>query len=180
MQAENGDFYVGGGTGDGTAPPPRQKPDDDGSFHSPAWQEQYIKSLTQINRPTYEEFKAQEKAREGALAAAAETTEAETKKFRLQLEADRERRLAGGVNRLGVKKGKVGKKDKKKKDKKGKKKKSKKNKDKDGKKSSKKASKKSSRRSSGSSSGSSGSGSSSEEEEDPTEKFRLSGFFNKD
>lgn len=44
--------------------------------------------------------------------------EIETKKFRLQLEADREARLAGGRNRsLGVKKGKVGKKDKKKKDK---------------------------------------------------------------
>ena len=42
------------------------------------------------------------------LAAAAETTEIETKKFRLQLEADREMRLAGGRNqKLGVKKDKV-------------------------------------------------------------------------
>ena len=70
-------------------------------------------------RWTFEEFKAQEKAREGALAAAAESMEADMEQFRKQLEADREKRLAGGRNRsssLGVKKGKVGKKkDKKKK-----------------------------------------------------------------
>ena len=44
--------------------------------------------------------------------------EADMEQFRKQLEADREKRLAGGRNRsssLGVKKGKVGKKDKKKK-----------------------------------------------------------------
>jgi|AntAceMinimDraft_1070359.scaffolds.fasta_scaffold36699_1 hypothetical protein len=60
MRAEDGDFYVGGGAagggdGDGaSAPPPPAwtvKGADDGSFHSPAWQEQYLKSLTEIKRP---------------------------------------------------------------------------------------------------------------------------------
>ena len=54
MRAENGDFYVGSGANDGdnnNVGAPRQKPSDDGSFHSPAWQEHYIKSLTAINRP---------------------------------------------------------------------------------------------------------------------------------
>jgi hypothetical protein len=142
--------------------------------------------LQDFKRPTLEEFKAQEKEREGKLQANAVLLEKESDAFRKQLEADRERRLTGGRNRKdggGVKKGKVSKKDRKKekKSKKSKKKKDKKEK-KDSKKSGKKSSKKSSKRSSSSGSGSSSDDSSDGSEsgdDDPTEKFRLSGFFSK-
>ena len=43
----------------------------DGSFHSPAFQEMYIKSLTEVKRQTWEEFKAEQKAKESAMERAA-------------------------------------------------------------------------------------------------------------
>ena len=173
MQSEGGNFLSlgGGDDGDKRPAPPARTADGgiDASFHSPAWQEQYLKSLTET-RLSYDEFKKREKEREGKLAAAAELAERETLAFRKELERDRKRRLAGG--RLGVKSGKVKKEKKSKKKKERKRKKEKKSK-------SKKS--KSRRRDSGSDSSSdSDSSGSSDDEDDPTEKFRLSGFFNKD
>ena len=175
MQSEGGNFLSLGGGDDGDkrpAPPVRSADGGiDASFHSPAWQEQYLKSLTET-RLSYDEFKKREKEREGKLAAAAELAERETLAFRKELERDRKRRLAGG--RLGVKSGKV-KKEKKSKKKKEKKRKKEKKKEKKSKKS------RSRRRDSGSDSSSdSDSSGSSDDEDDPTEKFRLSGFFNKE
>lgn len=172
MQGGDGNFYVGGGDEGGGRAPPAATYDVDASFHSPAWQEAYLKSLTET-RPSYDEFKQREKDREGKLAAAAEQAERETLAFRKQLAADRERRLAGGTNRLGVKSGKV---KKSKKEKKGKKKKSK------GK--SKKSKKSKRRRDSSDSSSSSDSDSDSGEsrgkkDDDDVDKYRLSGFFAK-
>ena len=157
MQSEGGNFLsLGGGDDADKRPAPPVRSADggiDASFHSPAWQEQYLKSLTET-RLSYDEFKKREKEREGKLAAAAELAERETLAFRKELERDRKRRLAGG--RLGVKSGKV------KKEKKSKKSRSR-------------------RRDSGSDSSSdSDSSGSSDDEDDPTEKFRLSGFFNKE
>ena len=145
----------------------------DASFHSPAWQEAYLKSPTET-RPSYDEFKQREQDREGKLAAAAEQAERETLSFRKQLAADRARRLAGGTNRLGVKSGKV--KKSKKEKKKGKSKKSK------GK--SKKSKKSKRRRDSSDSSSSSDSDSDSGEsrgkkDDEDVDKYRLSGFFAK-
>ena len=108
MQSEGGNFLSlgGGDDGDKRPAPPARAADGgiDASFHSPAWQEQYLKSLTET-RLSYDEFKKREKEREGKLAAAAELAERETLAFRKELERDRKRRLAGG--RLGVKSGKV-------------------------------------------------------------------------
>ena len=153
---------------------PRQRDPSDASFHSPAWQAHYLQSLT-ATRPTYEEFQRREKEREGKLAAAAEKTDEETRAFRAQLEADREKRLArvrgGGVAKKKKRGG--GRKDAKKS--KGSKKGSKKAKEKKhGKKSGKKKRKRDSDSDDDSDSDSGSSGS-----DDPTEKFRLSGFFNK-
>ena len=189
MQGGDGNYYVGGdGANDPSANVGFQSDKLDASYHSPAWQAAHLASLQDFKRPTLEEFKAQEKEREGKLQANAVLLEKESDAFRKQLEADRERRLTGGRNRKdggGVKKGKVSKKDRKKEKKE--KKKSKKKKDKkekkDSKKSGKKSSKKSSKRSSSSGSGSSSDDSSDGSEsgdDDPTEKFRLSGFFSKD
>ena len=168
MQDASGNFLAGIGDAERTLAPPTRGADGavDASFHSPAWQEQYLKSLTET-RLSYDEFKKREKDREGKLAAAAELAERETLQFRKELERDRERRLAGG--KLGVKSGKV------KKDKKSKKsKKAKKEKDKKKSKSKKRDSDSDSSSSDSDSSGSSG------KEDDPTEKFRLSGFFSKE
>ena len=166
MQGEGGNFYVGGGDERGDPRPPQNtgQTDVDASFHSPAWQEAYLRSLTET-RPSYDEFKQREREREGKLAAAAEAAERETLAFRKQLAADREARLAGGRNRVGVKSGKVKKKKRKKEKKK--------------KKSKKKKSKGSSSDSSSSSSDSDSGASGGKKEEDETEKFRLSGFFSK-
>ena len=176
MQDASVNFLAGIGDAERTLAPPTRGADGavDASFHSPAWQEQYLKSLTET-RLSYDEFKKREKDREGKLAAAAELAERETLQFRKELERDRERRLAGG--KLGVKSGKVkkDKKSKKKKDKKSKKsKKAKKEKDKKKSKSKKRDSDSDSSSSDSDSSGSSG------KEDDPTEKFRLSGFFSKE
>ena len=73
--------------------------------------------------PVVRRVQAEGEGSGGKLAAAAEQAERETLAFRKQLAADRERRLAGGTNRLGVKSGKV--KKSKKEKKKGKSKKSK-------------------------------------------------------
>ena len=187
MQGGDGNYYVGGdGGNDPSANVGFQSDKLDASYHSPAWQAAHLQSLQDFKRPTLEEFKAQDKEREGKLHANAVLLEKESDAFRKQLEADRERRLTGGRNRKdggGVKKGKVSKKDRKKekKSKKSKKKKDKKEK-KDSKKSGKKNSKKSSKRSSSSSGSSSDDSSDGSEsgDDDPTEKFRLSGFFSKD
>ena len=188
MQGGDGNYYVGGdGANDPSANVGFQSDKLDASYHSPAWQAAHLASLQDFKRPTLEEFKAQEKEREGKLQANAVLLEKESDAFRKQLEADRERRLTGGRNRKdggGVKKGKVSKKDRKKEKKE--KKKSKKKKDKKEKKDSKKSKSKSSKKSKRSSS--SGSGSSSDDssdgsesgDDDPSEKFRLSGFFSKD
>jgi hypothetical protein len=188
MQGGDGNYYVGGdGANDPSANVGFQSDKLDASYHSPAWQAAHLASLQDFKRPTLEEFKAQEKEREGKLQANAVLLEKESDAFRKQLEADRERRLTGGRNRKdggGVKKGKVSKKDRKKekKEKKKSKKKKEKKEKKDSKKSKSKSSKKSSKRSSSSDSGSSSDDSSDGSEsgdDDPTEKFRLSGFFSK-
>ena len=170
MQSEGGNFLSLGGGDDGDkrpAPPVRSADGGiDASFHSPAWQEQYLKSLTET-RLSYDEFKKREKEREGKLAAAAELAERETLAFRKELERDRKRRLAGG--RLGVKSGKVKKekKSKKKKEKKRKKEKKKEKKSKIG----------SRRRDSGSDSSSDVSSGSSDDEDD-NGKVQAQRFFN--
>ena len=173
MQGGDGNYYVGGdGANDPSANVGFQSDKLDASYHSPAWQAAHLASLQDFKRPTLEEFKAQEKEREGKLQANAVLLEKESDAFRKQLEADRERRLTGGRNRKdggGVKKGKVSKKDRKKEKKEKKKSKSK----------SSKKSKRSSSSGSGSSSDDSSDGSESGDD-DPTEKFRLSGFFSKD
>ena len=99
-RSEGGNFpsLGGGDDGDKRPAPPVRSADGgiDASFHSPAWQEQYLKSLTET-RLSYDEFKKREKEREGKLAAAAELAERETLAFRKErAERDRKRRLAGG------------------------------------------------------------------------------------
>ena len=186
MQGGDGNYYVGGdGANDPSANVGFQSDKLDASYHSPAWQAAHLASLQDFKRPTLEEFKAQEKEREGKLQANAVLLEKESDAFRKQLEADRERRLTGGRNRKdggGVKKGKVSKKDRKKEKKEKKKSKKKKDKkEKKEKKSKSKSSKKSKRSSSSSDSSSDDSSDGSESgDDDPTEKFRLSGFFSKD
>ena len=185
MQGGDGNYYVGGdGGNDPSANVGFQSDKLDASYHSPAWQAAHLASLQDFKRPTLEEFKAQEKEREGKLQANAVLLEKESDAFRKQLEADRERRLTGGRNRKdggGVKKGKVSKKDRKKEKKSKKSKKKKDKKDKKEKKSKSKSSKKSKRSSSSSGSSSDDSSDGSESgDDDPSEKFRLSGFFSKD
>ena len=185
MQGGDGNYYVGGdGANDPSANVGFQSDKLDASYHSPAWQAAHLASLQDFKRPTLEEFKAQEKEREGKLQANAVLLEKESDAFRKQLEADRERRLTGGRNRKdggGVKKGKVSKKDRKKEKKSKKSKKKKDKKDKKEKKSKSKSSKKSKRSSSSSGSSSDDSSDGSESgDDDPSEKFRLSGFFSKD
>ena len=185
MQGGDGNYYVGGdGGNDPSANVGFQSDKLDASYHSPAWQAAHLQSLQDFKRPTLEEFKAQDKEREGKLHANAVLLEKESDAFRKQLEADRERRLTGGRNRKdggGVKKGKVSKKDRKKEKKSKKSKKKKDKKDKKEKKSKSKSSKKSKRSSSSSGSSSDDSSDGSESgDDDPTEKFRLSGFFSKD
>jgi hypothetical protein len=184
MQGGDGNYYVGGdGANDPSANVGFQSDKLDASYHSPAWQAAHLASLQDFKRPTLEEFKAQEKEREGKLQANAVLLEKESDAFRKQLEADRERRLTGGRNRKdggGVKKGKVSKKDRKKEKNSKKSKKKKDKKDKKEKKSKSKSSKKSKRSSSSSGSSSDDSSDGSESgDDDPTEKFRLSGFFSK-
>ena len=67
MQGEGGNFYVGGGDERGDPRPPQNtgQTDVDASFHSPAWQEAYLRSLTET-RPSYDEFKQREREREEA------------------------------------------------------------------------------------------------------------------
>mmetsp|Transcript_41483 Transcript_41483/g.102226 ORF Transcript_41483/g.102226 Transcript_41483/m.102226 type:complete len:189 (+) Transcript_41483:120-686(+) len=178
------------GAGNGAPAMRDEKREADGSFHSPAYQKAFLSSLTEIKRDTWEEYMIKQKEKEGKLAAAEATTEEETKAFRLELEKDRAKRLAVGLNNqksvLGVKSKKM-KKDKKKKkskDKSSKKEKKEKGekgeKEKNNKKDSKKSSKKSMKSSGSSSSGSRSSDSEMEKEgggDDPTDKYRLSGFF---
>ena len=104
MHGGDGSYYVGGddrggGGGDPSANVGFQSDKLDASYHSPRGKRRTSSRCRTFKRPTLEEFKRAEKEREGKLQANAEAAERETAAFRKQLEADRERRLAGGRNR---------------------------------------------------------------------------------
>mmetsp|Transcript_25543 Transcript_25543/g.35225 ORF Transcript_25543/g.35225 Transcript_25543/m.35225 type:complete len:192 (+) Transcript_25543:280-855(+) len=155
----------------------------DGSFHSPAWHAARIAAMQSSGdkRMTWEEFKAKQDTERKTAEDAALAEEEETRLFRAQLDAERNKKLGRGINHAEVKqeskKRKRDKKDKKeKKDKKGKKEKKDK-KEKKEKKSKKKKSKKSKKdQSSDSSDSGSDSSSDSEQEEEEKNPFRLSKF----
>ena len=96
MQGGDGNFYVGGGDEGGGRAPPRGDVRRGRLLPLPG----VAGGVPQVpdgDAPVVRRVQAEEKDREGKLAAAAEQAERETLAFRKQLAADRERRLAAGA-----------------------------------------------------------------------------------
>lgn len=96
---------------DASRPPPsstnsRAVPPEgaDVTYHTPAWHAARLAALNNTQRKSWEEFKA-ERRQEAALGRLAEADAAEAQRaFRAQLDADRARRLAHGVNQADLRK----------------------------------------------------------------------------
>lgn len=119
------------GAADGDAARPGPAPTSvDATFHTPAWHAARLAAMTNVDRVSWEDFKRAQKAEAAGEAASEAVTEEAQRAFRAQLDADREKALAGGSNQAGLraalrakekKKGKKEKKERKeKKEKKGK------------------------------------------------------------
>ena len=141
----------GGGGGDNAndssrAPPStsRAVPPEgaDVTYHTPAWHAARLAALNNVQRKSWEEFKAEQKAEAAMTRQAEAETEEAQRAFRAQLDADRARRLAHGVNQADLRKVLEAKERKKKKHKKDKRKKSSSSKRKSGSKKDKKKSSK--------------------------------------
>lgn len=85
-------------------PPPTDQGDGtvDVSFHSPEWHAARIAALT-TERVSWEDFKKKQKDEERMAASAAEDEEKAMLEYRAQLDADRQSRLAKGVNNAHLK-----------------------------------------------------------------------------
>lgn len=76
----------------------------DVTYHTPAWHAARLAALSNVQRKSWEEFKAEQKAEAAVTRQAEAETEEAQRAFRAQLDADRARMLAHGVNQADLRK----------------------------------------------------------------------------